>query len=277
MSEADDLRKEVSKARERVTRKIARLRREKGVNVANSSYDPRQFSHNDMKSFSAGELRQVLHEYQQFTARNVQYVPLKGGTPLRAEVWKPIEQRIKAQKAKAAEIDADIGIVPHPVAGTIADQQAGKFKRDGADKGVGPYRAYDVDSNNFRSEEAARNWAKKNLTQFNQDTWEEEQTGFNREWLGKILTEMGEDATPYDELSDWQFTVLWYGTDFLTDKGYLYEIWKARNDKNQTDKSDPIDEKVANREIARAYRHVSENVPKTREETREKYTPKKKR
>jgi hypothetical protein len=229
-----------------------------------------------MKSFSAQELRTVLHEYQQFTARNVQYVPLKSGAPMRAEVWKPIEHRIKAQKAKAAEIDADIGIVPHPIAGTIADQQ-GEHKREFSNKAIGPYRAYDVESKNFRSESAAIGFAKKKLDQFSQDQWEEDQTVFNREWIGKIALEMGEDPSIYDELSDWQMTVLWYGTDFLSDKGYLYEIWKARNDKNKVDKSDPKTEKKKGNAVNRAYQHVLENVPKTREESNLKYPkPKKK-
>jgi hypothetical protein len=230
VSEADDLRKEISKRREAVTRKIARLRREKSVTkLSGSDLDPR-IPHSELKGYSEHALKIVLHEYNQFVNRNNQYIGGRKGVPLPAhEFREEIVKRAARLSTKAKEWESKYGDIRTPDGERIAEAKTKLAKRDNQDQSFSPYSDYKIDPSRFSSVDQMRAFEDR-MSPKDTDNWEEENTRGNRAHLYKILDAMGESREEYEEMTDFQLMILWNGTNFMEAMGIKYETYKAAND-----------------------------------------------
>lgn len=230
MSEEENLRKQISKARERVTRKIARLRREKQANVAHTGYDPR-IDRRELESFSTQALKIVLHEYNEFTNRNVQFVGGRYNVPLRKSAVDAAKKTVEELTKRAHEWEENYGTIRLPTGDTVQHAKDMMGKRENANQSFSPFPEYKFNPRNFKDEAQMEEFLGRHVPK-NKDEWEAESIKGNREHLRKIQDVMGESNEEFDSLTDFQFMMLWQGTNFLADKGIVYETFKALNDEN---------------------------------------------
>jgi hypothetical protein len=264
VSEADDLRKAISKRREAVTRKIARLRREQNVTkLAGSDIDPR-VPHTELKAYSPQALRIVLHEYNAFMSRDVQYRAGRKGVPLSKHVVEAEANKQAKGSELAREFERSYGKIRTPHGDTIQHAQYMKGRRENADQSWSPYPDYKREARNFSSEKDLIEFDEKIAAKIGPN-YEAESIKGNREWLAKIQEGMGEDTSEYDQLTDFQFMIMWQGTGFLADKGIVYETYKARNDEKVDEEPyHPATVRDSERELNRVSKWAS-NLPPTKE------------
>jgi hypothetical protein len=228
MSELDDLRKEVSKARERVTRKIARLRREKNIAVSNTRHDPR-IDRKELNTFSKSELAQVLYQYNTFTNRNVQFERGKYNVALQKNVVDEARRQFKASSERAKEWEENIGSIRNPTGDSIANAQSGVARRENANQSYSPFPDYKFDPRRFDSEEKLVNYVNTKLKETSSPTYLDDEATKVRRWIGDIHSVMGVSNEEIDNLTDFQLLLMWNTTNYLTDKGIVYETYKALN------------------------------------------------
>lgn len=80
-AELERLRAEVRKLRTRATKKAARLRRDKGVQIAGSKYDPRRAVGSE-KRLNKRQLQSYVGRLQGFNSRSTQYGAIGQGVPV---------------------------------------------------------------------------------------------------------------------------------------------------------------------------------------------------
>jgi hypothetical protein len=227
VSETDDLRKLISKKREAVTRKIARNRREKSVMISSSEYDPR-VPHTELRNATRSELAQVLHSYNEFLARHNQFVEGYKGTPIPRHEWQETAKKIETLKQKGEQLESVIGKAILPTGNTLASTFAGvKPNRENANQAFSPYPIFNRKSQDFKSLDSLRKFDRL-VSKQNLDNWEAEAIKANREHLKKMQRGMGESNEIYEQMTDFQFMLLWATPGFLEDKGIKYKAAQAR-------------------------------------------------
>jgi hypothetical protein len=76
---------------------------------------------------------------------------------------------------------------------------------------------------------------------------------------------MEEEDELYDNMSDFQFMILWYGTGFAKDKFIIYDIWKLRNEGKGKERYHAGVEETAKNESKRLSQWAT-SLPETKEE-----------
>ena len=227
MSETDDLRKLISKKREAVTAKIARNRRQKSVFISSSEFDPR-VPHAELKSYSRSELAQVLNKYNEFLSRSNQFVEGRKGVPIPRHEWQETEKKIETLKEKGLNLQSVMGLAILPHGDNLGHAaKMTQSNRENANQGFSPYPIFNRKSQDFASLDALKKFDKL-VSKQNLDAWEQEAVKANREHLKKMQHGMGESNEIYEQMTDFQFMLLWSAPGFLEDKGIKYKAHQAR-------------------------------------------------
>lgn len=226
----DNLDEQIRKQRERVTRKIASNRREHGIIIAGTSEDPR-VSREFYKTFTTGDKRVYLHELTEFLSRKNQYVAGKNGTPLpRAEV-RELQSRQAASRAKAEQFEAALAPLKLPSAApgkvlqehTIGAYQQTMVKKPhrNASQSFSPYASKDTELASIESIDQLRAMNDK-MEKYNKGEFLDDSVKAARAANSKTLAKMGLEDD-FDELSDFQFATIWYGTGY---RRLLYPMYE---------------------------------------------------
>lgn len=231
--ELNKLRAEARKRRNAATRKIARNRREKGINVAGSEYDPRK-SPDAIERMNTSQLNSYIKRLNNFTSRDTQFISTGGG-PVSRRDWAKFKAAETKANTRSAIRAKRVGNLKLPIGDmTISEREASIFgdkrvKRADGSVINSPFPSWDHKPEQMNGPEALRQMQKAMMKQ----TSPERQRSNMRSWRGsalKMLEELGlQDMTlELEELTDKQFEALWLG-GFAHKLQPLYTIFKTRN------------------------------------------------
>jgi hypothetical protein len=263
MSELSRLRDEARKRRAAVTNKISRTRRQAGAEISGTQFDPRRNAGVE-KRYTKAQLQRYLSDLNSFMSRGNQYVAGTGGAPLPRGQFNRYKRLEAEVNAAGARHEASIGSVQTPIGLTVRQSKAMIPTSQGSAV-YGPYRKFDRDSTDIPSAEALESLARDMLRKVS--------SGFlgrkiseGRENLKKALTVLGETqyVRQVDELSDYQFDVMWYGTTIAESIFMQYGIEKERAAGTKKERwQDKVVESAAN-ELGSVLEWASNDIPRER-------------
>ena len=229
MSEVERLRQEARARRRAVTDKIGRQRRNNGANVAGSEFDPRR-DPNVIKSYNGPQLRRYIAQMNAFMSRSNQFVGGDNGAPLPRSAVREYQRRVsqfqsQGEARMAGMADIEIG----PLGKTVSEFRQGRAMRVRNAVVNSPYGSTIKDVGGIPSAKA--------LDMLNKSMKDKLDSGFvpskvkeGRSQLISALSIMGENEfiDKVNELSDYQFEVLWFGTSFADTAFLKYDIEQER-------------------------------------------------
>ena len=227
MSEVERLRAELKKARQSVTNKINRVKKNTGAKVAGSDLDPRRPAGIENR-YNARQLQTHIAELKDFMRRGNQFVALQGGAPATKGEWHVYKRREQAQTEARLAQEAVMAKVDTP-SGLTALQNK-QMMQEGNEQVVhGPYRAYDRAPSEVASRSALKKLSDSMLNQIKVG-YLSDKTQQGRENLNKALLLMGDDAEVdrLNKLSEKQFELFWFGTNVAEAIFMKYGIEKDR-------------------------------------------------
>lgn len=228
------LREEVRKRRSAVSGKIARIRRNTGVDVTDTREDPRR-PPSAIKRMNSIQLKSYYSKLDAFMSRQVGFVAGSDGVALpkaKALELKRLERKYNAIGAKHMEKIRDIFI---PVSGmTIAEREAtirpDSIRAQG-DVVNRPYSPSDRNISNITSEKALDKIIKSMRSKVSRDFLPRELKESRRQ-MNKMLDDIGLPTIKAQakKLTDQQFDTLWNYTNFASGVSLRYEIMQAQSE-----------------------------------------------
>lgn len=229
-SELAALRAEVRQLRTRTTRKIARLKRDKGANVASGQYDPRR-NVGAEKRYTARQLEAYKRQLTEFNSRRTQFVPDSNGRGLRADRWR----KLQALESRYNELASQYF-------GAISDIRVGSTAETLADV-MGRTTTPHPVPGNTGAKSLYQQFSRKSTGVAGPKALEKLIAKFERDEKGGIIKTLVENGrrdfaemikTVGDEklknavaaLSDAQFSVIWQYTEFAHSISHWYELMK---------------------------------------------------
>lgn len=230
--EAKRLRAEVQKRIKSVNAKIARTQKNTGAKLSGTEFDPRRRAGIE-KNYNAKQLSVYLSKLNDFMRRTNQFVSGNRGAPLprgQFNAYKKLEQEYGA--AGAAH-EATVGNIQLPEAyGDLTIRQHKAITPESQGSAVyGPYRQYNREAKDIKNVGALQKLS-QNLKNMLRSSYLQGQISAGREQLEKALSIMGENEmiNQVNGLSDYQFDVLWFGTEFAENVFDRYDLLKERED-----------------------------------------------
>lgn len=228
-----DTRAEAQRKLTAVQRKVARLRRVKGVEVAGTSHDPR-IERARIAKMSTRELNKFIAKANEFTSRKTQFVAGANGVPLDAERVRRLEAREKAIRNKTQKVMQSIGEFTAPFTGMTIEQRDAQMRpsvRAGGEAFTRTFEPVKTRIQDVRSNEALdalEKWRDKQL----RPTYARERVNSARDELNKMLTRTGQDffKARFNALSDEQFFTMWEYGPYAGEVSQIYEIMSATGD-----------------------------------------------
>lgn len=247
MSELERLRNEVAKRRQAATNKINRTRRQSGANIAGSDFDPRRNAGVEHR-YNSRQLKSYLGQLNDFMRRGNQFVSGLAGAPLQRGQFLNYKRVEAEHDAIRRAHDARMAAIETPSGMTVAGNK--EMLHQGQGQAVyGPYRMFNRSSTDIPSVSALR--------QLTRDMVNRVSTNFfgnkvqkDKENLKKALIAIGEheNMARIDNLSDYQFDALWYGTNIAEAVFMQYGIMSEK----QSDSLDSQKEKWQDRVVESA-------------------------
>lgn len=229
MSEVERLRALAKARRSAVTNKIGRTKRVNGADVSGSEFDPRR-DHNAIKRYNGPQLKRYIAELDSFMARGNQFVRGDEGAPLpraQARVYQNNVKRFQSQGEARIAAMAKIEITP--IGLNVEEFRANRAMRVRNAVVNSPYGSSIKDVGGVTSAKALDILNKDMKAKLDPD-YLPGKVKEGRESLVKALNIMGENefVQKVNELSDWQFEVLWFGTSFADTAFLKYDIEQER-------------------------------------------------
>jgi hypothetical protein len=231
MNEQDRLRQEIAKAHKSVTNKINRTKRQTGANVAGSKFDPRKQAGSENRMRSTSNMREYLANLKGFMSPANQFISGQNGAPLRKgyfnNVYKKLEKSIEAVRQQR---DKELGDIQTPTGLSIRQQKAA-IPEAGGSSVYGPYKKFDRDASAIKDMDALVKLAKDMSNKLSDDYLPSE-IDKGRDNIQKVADYLGESdiAGQIDELDDYQFDLLWFGTNYADRLFLYYELVKERQE-----------------------------------------------
>lgn len=229
MNELERLREIARSRRSAVTSKIARIRRNTGVDVTGKPDDPRR-PVEVVKRYNSRQLNNYIAELNAFQSRSVGFVAGAGGVPIPKSKWaeyKRLERRYNAQGAQHEAAIADIFL---PTAGMTLRQRNAMIHPTAVGEVVNrPYSQIERSPQQVPSTNA--------LDTLIRDMYRRTEREFlpgeikkSRKQLNDMLKTAGngEFVKRANILTDSQFDTLWNYTNFATLVSLSYEMAKLR-------------------------------------------------
>lgn len=230
--DAKRLRAEVQRKLKSVNNKIKRTQRTNGANISGTEFDPRRRSGIE-KNYNAKQLNSYLAKLNDFMRRTNQFVSGARGAPIprgKFNAYKKLEQEYSA--AGAAH-EASVGSLqlPEEYGDLTVRQHKGIAPESHGSAVYGPYRKYDRAAKDIK-DAGALDKLSDNLKKMLKSSYLQGQISAGREQLERALTVMGEGEmiARVNELSDYQFDALWFGTEFAENVFDRYDLLKERED-----------------------------------------------
>jgi hypothetical protein len=222
-SEVERLREELKKARQAVTNKINRVKKNTGANVAGSEFDPRRRSGIE-NGYNARQLQSHINELKDFMRRGNQFVALSGGAPATKGEWYVYKRREQAQQEAREAYQAIQAKIDTPSGLTALQNKQGT--NEGPNAVVqGPYRNINRSPIDVASRSALKNLSEQMLNQIKPD-YLKGKLEQGRENLNKALLIMGneDEVARLSYLSDEQFDAFWFGTNIAESVFMKYNL-----------------------------------------------------
>jgi len=225
--ELEDLRARVLKEQRKSGAKIARNKREKGVDIFGTSQDPRANAAK-IARYTAKQLLAHEAKLKEFNSRRTQFVPGVEGAPIPLHKWKQYQYHEEKHNAIGDERMAERGHLKAPGAGmTIADREESVRSKIHADGSVlnRPYGRMNRDSTQItdvdKLDKLIEDMKKKNSREFIPQN-----IAAQREQLNDMLKTIGNEKfiKQANELTDYQFDVLFNDTNFANTVSLRYYI-----------------------------------------------------
>lgn len=229
MSEVERLRNEVKRRRQAVGNKIARTRRVSGANVAGSEFDPRR-DPEVIKRYNTPQLRRYLADLNGFMARGNQFAAGDGGAPLPRNMVRAYEAKVdRFRNAGQRHMDQIGKQFITPIGVTVEQFYGDRTKNRRLATVNTPYGSAVKGVKGVTSVKALQELMSK-IDQMNSNDFMPEKISQGRQNVKKALDMMGrqEDIKTIDELSDYQFDVLWFGSPFAEIVFSNYDIIQER-------------------------------------------------
>lgn len=229
VSEVERLRQEIKRRRSAVTNKIARTKRVNGASVAGSEFDPRR-DHNAIKRYNGAQLRRYLGELNSFMSRSNQFVAGDRGAPLPRNMVRELERKVNNFKTAGDKHMESIGdVMVTPIGRTVSEFYSDRTKnRRGATVNT-PYGATIKSATGITSVKALKEIMAQ-VDKMNSKSFMPDKIAQGRHNLIKALSMMGRDAdiAEVNELTDYQFDVLWFGSPFAEIVFTNYDVHQER-------------------------------------------------
>lgn len=210
--DAKKLRAEVQRKLKSVNAKIARTKRNTGANIAGSQFDPRRAAGIENR-YNARQLNSYLNELSSFMRRTNQFVAGQAGPIPRGKynLYKKIEQEYNAV-GEAHRASMDNIIAP---SGFTLQQERNLVVSTKASPKYGPYMPYDRGPGQIANA-AALDKLTASLNKALRADYLDNSLRKSKEVLIDTLTKMEEPEMiqAVKNLSEYQFDVLWNGTNF---------------------------------------------------------------
>lgn len=230
MNELERLREMVRKRRSAVTAKIARIRRNTGVDITGRSEDPRRAT-DAIKRYNVRQLNNYLGELNAFQSRSVGYVAGAGGVPIPRNKWREYK-RLEAQyNAIGAKHEASVADIFIPTSGMTIRQRKAMIHPTAVGEVVNnPYAWVEREPEQVRDAKSMD----KLITDMRRRTDRKYLPGEiakARKQLNEMLKTAGMNdvAKQASKLSNSQFDTLWNYTNFATQVSLSYELMKLRS------------------------------------------------
>lgn len=235
-----DTRSEAQKRLTAVQRKIARLRREKGVEINGSRHDVR-ISRERISKMNSRELNTFIKRANEFTSRSTQFEAGAHGAPLPAKIVRSLERKETILRGKNDAIVQDIGDLQAPFTGMSLKEreQMRPTVRAGGEPFARTFEPVKTRIQDVRSEEALRKLDEYRSKQLS-PTYARERVNSARDELDKMLTKTGHDffKARVKNLTDEQFFTMWEYGPFAGDVSTVYEVMKAMEEQNELSETD---------------------------------------
>lgn len=232
MTRIDDLRNEYRRKRANAGSKISRTKQNTGAEIAGSKYDPRRAPGIE-KRYNSRQLQTAIRELDAFNHRSNQFIGVGSNlsTPIRKTTWNVYKRREAENNRIADQHDANMANLQLPTVDMTVGQRRAQVQQSQGSSVYGPYQRFNRGPQNFVTEEGLQSASMQMLGNLTQKFFNKK-LNQGRENLQRVLELMGEDnmAERIDELSDFQFDVLWHGDPATIDRLFMrYDVEKAKS------------------------------------------------
>lgn len=224
------LREEALKRHKAASRKISRLRREKGVEVAGTEYDPR-VDVTKIKRYNSKQLSAYIDRLNGFTRRTVQYVPDYRKRPIRARQWQGYQTAEAQYNSYVQERFRKVRDIRLPEGMTVAERMAVRTPTHpvmNQEAVNAPYRRLSRKSTSMYGADKVA--ARERALRFkSSDAGRRYDLAKARDILRQWIDVTGDEsmASAVAKLSDAQFEFLWNYTDFADSASLRYQAAQA--------------------------------------------------
>lgn len=229
VTEIERLRELVRKRRSAVTAKIARIRRNTGVDIAGRTEDPRRDT-KVINRYTKRQLNAYLGELNSFQSRSVGFIAGAGGAPIPRLKWREYK-RLEAQyNAIGAQHEAKVADIFLPTAGmTIRERQATIHPTAQGEVVNRPYSQVDRLPEQIPSAEALEKLTRDMRRKTSKSFLPGELRAARKQLADMLKTAgNGDFIARARRLTDSQFDTLWNYTNFATLISLSYELTKLR-------------------------------------------------
>lgn len=234
MSESlNELRKQVRKRHAQAGRKVSRLRRTKGVEIAGTKHDVRRPAENIGK-YNRAQLTSYMRQLNQFQARSTTFVAGAQGavfTGKQVAKFEDLKSRLNLRADYHAKRVAGVRI--DPLGTTVAQRRAGRygegFEPVGGDASQHVYATVNRDVKNVVSADALDSLNKQLERRLSPRHVKQHLRGQREQFrsMAGIIGINEESMKKFDQLNNDQFNVLWNETNIAELAGGVY--WTVAN------------------------------------------------
>lgn len=229
MNELERLRELARKRRSAVTGKIARIRRNTGVDITGRAEDPRR-DISVIKRYNKAQLNKYIGELNAFQSRSVGYVAGAGGVPIPKNKWQQYKRLERQYNALGVKHEAKVADIFLPTAGMTLRQRNAMIHPTAVGEVVNrPYSQVDRVPSQIPGVKALDKIL-KDMERKTSKTYLPGEIKKSRKQLNDMLKTAGNGnmIARASKLSDAQFDTLWNYTNFATLVSLSYEMAKLR-------------------------------------------------
>lgn len=232
MSDLNGLREEYRRKRANAGSKISRIKSNTGAEIAGSNYDPRR-SPGVEKRYNRAQLNAAIRQLDNFNSRSVQFIGVGNNlsTPVKRTTWNVYKRREAENNRLADQHDASMANLQRPGRDSNLGQiRAQRSQSTQGSSVYGPYQRFNRSPRNFESERGLEVMSNNMLSKLTEKFFNKK-INQGRENIKTVLELMGESAQAelIDNLSDYQFDVLWHGDPDTIDRLFMrYDVEQAK-------------------------------------------------
>ena len=221
----DDLRAEADRLRRNVTRKISRIRRNTGAEISGTVFDVRRTPHAQDR-YNQASLRNYIREMQQFLSRANQFVSGSYEKPIRRSEWQRYQSLEAQYNRHVSEKFERVKNIELPNGMTIGEraEMITPLHRQMHNPSVNqPYDPPVRKSTSIEGMKALEKLINAMLGRA-EESYDSDQVRKGREQFSAMAERLGdaELVEKVKNLSEEQFEILWFHSDFANDISLNY-------------------------------------------------------